>query len=122
MRSSSRVRRLRLLLCALPSSRARKHSSAMLSAASTAIFSVSPAGDSFAASCIFSSTYAARSAIYVASRWLRIGYRIPLISTLTTRESMIGRSEVQRFDLFQHVADARPDLVALGAQRRELGA
>src|SRR3954452_3605303 len=56
--------------------------------------------------------------MYAASRWLRIGYRIPLISSLTTRDS-IG-SEVQRLDLLQHVVDARTNLVALGAQGRQL--
>src|SRR3954451_7989007 len=65
--------------------------------------------------------------MYAASRWLRIGYRIPLISTLTTRESISGApgvpgSEVQRLDLLQHVADAAANLLALAAQGAQLGA
>src|SRR3954470_10215513 len=58
--------------------------------------------------------------MYAASRWLRMGYRIPLISTLTTRESMA--LQVQRLDLLEHVVDARADLLALAAQGGELGA
>src|SRR5436305_7328609 len=58
--------------------------------------------------------------MYVASRWLRIGYRIPLISTLTTRDS-IGL-QVQRLDLLEHVVDAAANLLALAAQRRQLRA
>ena len=54
----------------------------MFSAASTAIFSVSPAGDSRDASRILSSTNAASSATYAGSRWLRIGYRWPWIVDL----------------------------------------
>src|SRR5689334_8768012 len=65
--------------------------------------------------------------MYAASRWLRMGYRIPLISTLTTLESMADAPDgpglqVQRLDLLEHVADARADLLALRAERGELGA
>src|SRR5205814_8781003 len=49
-----------------------------------------------------------------------MGYRMPLISTLTTRESM--GLEVQRLDLLEHVADASADVLALAAQRRQLAA
>src|SRR3982750_2646539 len=64
--------------------------------------------------------------MYAESRWLRIGYRMPLISTLTTLDSITGSPvgcralQVQGFDLLQHVADAAADLLALDPERLEL--
>src|SRR5438093_6161702 len=123
-RSSCRARSEKSVPRAEPSARARKHSSAMLSAARTAIFSVSPTADSRTASCILRSTYPASSATYVGSRCVRIRYRCPLISTVTSRgwSSFTEGLEIQRVDLFEHVLDAAADLLALRAQRRQLGA
>ena len=66
-------------------SRHRNISSAMLSAARTARRSVSWAVPLSAAAFIFSSTYAASSAMYAGSSALRIGYRWPWMKTGTTR-------------------------------------
>jgi len=62
MRSRASARSVTLSFRRRPSSRTRKYSSAIFSAARTESFRVSPAGDSIAARRIFSSTYAASSA------------------------------------------------------------
>src|SRR5215210_9526712 len=100
----------------------------MLSAARTASLSVSPPTVSRAASCIFSSTYAASRATYAGSRPLRIGYCCPWISTFTilvdgSSISLLrfARSEIQALDLREHLVDARTNEVALLSERRHLG-
>src|SRR5579872_4560138 len=54
-----------------------------------------------------------------------MGYRCPLISTVTSRPSDIifrGASETDRVELLQHVLDPTADLFALRLERRQFGA
>ena len=88
---------------------------------------VSLVGAVVAAVAIFCSTYEARAATYFSSSELRIGYRWPAMSTVTTRmefmDLKLGESRhLQRVELREHIRDARANQVALVAQRRELGA
>ena len=122
MRSSAAARWARPSWSVCTSSRARKYSSAMLSAASTATFSVSPAGDSRrpAASSRRRRRPARRRRPDRAAP-----DRIPLAVDVDGHDAGgIGHVclEIQTFDLREHVVDARANQLALLAQGGDLGA
>ena len=143
MRSRAAARRLSAAWSVSTSSQARKNSSAMLSAASTAIFSVSPAGR-FARGQPHLLVDVGRQLGDVVGRQTAPD-RVPVPVNLDVDDAGFHRRvvravsrfmgsrlpeqtgseperEIQPLNLLQHLVDARADQVALLAQREDLAA